>query len=155
MKICSKIKNRNGSSRNIHVNGTLYVFAPYKDNDGNEHLVADVTNDEHAAIFSASEHYYPLDKKKEKQSTLKRGDNGEKTDPPPPPPASSFSDEIRAEAAQLLQGSSPVIGQEIAKVSSMDVVSCAIELEEAGENRKAVLKLLTSTLEYSRQSGQA
>lgn len=150
MKIASKIKNRDGSHRTVHIHGKPYVFKPYDDAEGKDHHVADVSDAAHAKIFLANDAFYAIDKKQERQPTLKRGD--ESTEPPAPKP-SQFPQEVVAEAEKLLAGSATTIGTDISKVTSLDVVRAAIELETAGQNRKTVLNLLSSTVEYYRQAG--
>lgn len=146
MKLGSQIKPRSGQPRHVTFNGTQYAFAPTQDKHGITHFVANVGNKDDAEGMLASGHFYEYSEGMEKPPVLKR-------DPPPPPPPEPFKPEVIEEATELLANGTDDVAVAIGKVSSLDVIRCAIELETKGKARKGVSGLLATTLEAGTAAG--
>ena len=168
MKIGSKIKPRDGTARRVTVHQRLYVFAPVQDHKGDVHFVTDVANEQHAETFMRSGDFYKFGAELEPQATLQRalvpegsagapegsvgssggaeGGAGVGTGPATGNVAVSFSEAERVEAGALLSGSANTISTAIGSVSTLNIIRCARELEEAGQNRKTVVQLLDQAL---------
>lgn len=148
MKIGSHIKPRNGQPRHVDIHDTPYTFAPMKDNQGVTHFVAEVTNEDHAALLLENGAFYAFDKAAQVKPKLTRGNAGD-----PPPPAEPVPPEIEAEAKALLDNNVEALGVAVGKVSSLDVLRCALQLEHAGSARKTAIGLLETTLAAANEAG--
>jgi hypothetical protein len=151
MKIGSHIKPRSGKARHVPLYGTEYVFAPMKDKHGVTHFVADVANVEHAATLLENGAFYAFDKAQMPGSQLQRG--GQKPADPPPPPGGPFTPEVEAEAKALLDNNVDALNVAVGKVSGLDVVRCALQLEHAGSARKTAVAVLEATLAAAAEAG--
>lgn len=147
MKIGSHIKPRSGKARHVDIYGTPYLFAPLKDRLGVTHFVADVNDDDHAALLMANGAFYAFDKNGLPEPKLTRG--ATKVEPPP----SAWPDEIVDEANALLDQSAAKIATAIGSVSSPDVVRAARACEAADKKRDSVLSLIDKTLDAMQQAG--
>lgn len=149
MKIGSHIKPRSGKPRHVTIHDTEYAFAPVKDNQGVTHFMADVTNADHAALLLENGAFYAFDKAAQVKPKLTRASAGDT----PPPPADPVPTEIETEAKALLDNTVDALGVAVGKVSSLDVVRCALQLEHAGSARKSAISLLETTLAAANEAG--
>lgn len=146
MKIASHIKPRSGKPRHVTFNGTQYAFAPTDDKHGITHFVASVGNKDDAKGLVGSGHFYEYSPDMEKPPVLKRSD-------PAAPPPKPFDPAVVEEATALLENNTDDVSIAIGKVSSLDVIRCAIDLEASGQERKGVSNLLDTALEAGIAAG--
>lgn len=151
MKIGSHIKPRNGTARRVPLFGSEYVFKPEKDKAGATHFVAEVSNPDHAEVLLKNGAFYAFDKSQAQQPTLSRasGGNGEKK----AAPTKTFDVALQAEAKALLDNNIESLGAAIGKVSSPEVVTCALALEREGSARKGAITLLETTVQALAEAG--
>ncbi|KLD65428.1 hypothetical protein [Dyella japonica] len=181
MKIASRIHNRDGSARTVTIHGRPYIFAKTEDLHGNLHFVADVRNEQHAKVLLQKPHFYEFGDELEPQSTLLRaslgstsrdgstdlqttstgtqateagsGAHGSATVTATPiAPTVTFAGEVTAAAQELLGGNVSMIAAALGRITDLDVVRCALALENAGQARKSAIAILTQTLELAAQA---
>lgn len=160
MKIASRLHNRDGSPRLITIHGKLYTFHPVQDKFGDTHMVADVHNEDHAAVLLGgdSDAFYAygadlqIPPPKPKLAPAKAGgdtgdagtgDAGKDNDHT----VLAFPFDVMNAAEVLLNGSASAIGADVGKVKPA-VVRAALAIELASNKpRKTVIDLLTKTVE--------
>ena len=155
MKIASKIHPRNGISRAVDIHGRTYVFAATEDKNAEQHFVAEVKNEEHAAILLGSLDFYKFGADLVPVATLAKP-VATTTDANAPAPVQlvGFPQEVMQAAEVLLNGSASAIGADVGKVKSLDVVKAALAIEQAKSNgRKTVVALLEQTLAGAAAAG--
>jgi hypothetical protein len=151
MKIASKIKPKSGKPRTVTIHGRPYVFAPVLDKNDVTHFVAEVKDEDHAAVLLGTSDFYPFGDALAPQPTLK---SGQAPAAPRVTPAEPVDPAVQVEANALLGLSLAKISVEVGKVSSLAVVHTALATEQAAETpRKTVLALLQTTLDGATAAG--
>lgn len=155
MKVISRIKARHSHVRNVTVNGTPYAFQ--RGDDGE--FACEVNDPTDLRVFVASRHFQvagtpvlanpqaAMPPASDENKSAENTDDGHN-----PLQVNSLID---AEAQTLLEGSASEVGRNIGSVSSLDVIRCAIELEQApdGKQRKGVDTMLRQALAAAEQAG--
>lgn len=152
MKIGSRIHPRARDYRVVTIHGREYIFAKTEDKLGDAHFVADVKNEEHAAVLVGSGDFYRYSADMAPAPALQ----------PPKPvveptaaePLEAATTAIQAEAEALLAGSASTISSAVGAVSSLAVVQAALANEQAKKAPRAtVVKLLEATMEGAKAAG--
>ena|SRR5690348_14314023 len=159
MKIASAIKPRRGISlsgpltRDVTVHDKLYSFKP-EVHAGETHFVAEVEDPKHQQVLLDSGAFYALDDEGKRKPALTRKPvtpGNTETSKPAQVPGSEAE---QAEAKTLLEGNAEQIGVAVAKVSSLNVLRAAIDLEAAAAKpRKNVQTLLQAALDGAIAAG--
>lgn len=152
MKIGSRIHPRERDQRRVTIHGREYIFAKTEDKFGDTHFVADVKNEEHAAVLVGSDDFYPYNADMAPAPALQPPKPAVDPTEVVPPPAVDAA--IQAEAEALLAGSASTISSAVGAVSSLAVVETALANEQAKKQpRTTVVKLLEATLEGAKAAG--
>lgn len=152
MKIGSRIHPRERDYRRVTIHGREYIFAKTEDKFGDAHFVADVKNEDHAAVLMGSGDFYPYNADMAPTPALQPPKPAEDTTTVEPPDAAAIA--IQAEAEALLAGSASAISSAVGAVSSLAVVTTALAIEQAKKApRTTIVKLLEATLEGAKAAG--
>lgn len=155
MKIGSRIKPRNRVSRTVNIHGRDYTFLPVEDKYGETHFVAEVQNEEHAAVLLGTLDFYAYGKDMAPAAALKPPVADVGVAPAATQPVLvAFPQDVMQQAEVLLNGSASAIGADVGKVKSLAVVKAALAIERAGTKpRKSVITLLEQTLAGAAAAG--